>query len=48
MLYADVYLSKEQFEEMFDHTLLNECREKYKAHGAFLTPFEKMVKKAPK
>merc|ERR1711865_1227792 len=48
MLYADVYLSKQHFEEMFDHPCLNECRKKYKAEGAFLTPYEKMVKKAPK
>lgn len=41
MLYADVYLNRSAFEDMFDHTLLDKVRADVKAHGALPTPFEK-------
>ena len=35
MLYADTYATKEEFEEMFDHTLYKKMREKLQCEGAF-------------
>ena len=43
MLYADVFSTKEEFEEMFDHTAYRELRKKYKADGgAFKEVYDKM------
>jgi len=43
MLYADVFNTREEFEEMFDHTGYRELRKKYKADGgAFKEVYDKM------
>ena len=43
MLYADVFNTREEFEEMFDHTAYRELRTKYNADGgAFKEVYDKM------
>jgi hypothetical protein len=46
MMYADSYMSKEEFREMFDHTLYDEMREKYQCTKAFPDVYEKVNKAA--
>ncbi|TRY72249.1 hypothetical protein TCAL_03144 [Tigriopus californicus] len=46
MLYADSYLNESDFEAMFDHTLYNEMRTKYKCDGAFPRIYQKVNKHA--
>ena len=46
MMYADSYMTKEEFREMFDHTLYDEMRQKYNCFGAFPDVYEKVNKKA--
>ncbi|KAI8052131.1 hypothetical protein BDF22DRAFT_690120 [Syncephalis plumigaleata] len=45
LLYADCFMSRDEFEEMFDHTLYRECRKKYKAIGAFPEIYDKTKSK---
>ncbi|MGD8607831.1 MAG: FAD-binding oxidoreductase [Myxococcales bacterium] len=40
--YCDVFSTKEEFEEMFDHALWREMRAKYEAEGTFPTIYEKV------
>ena len=40
--YCDVFSTEEEFEEMFDHTLWRQMREKYDANGAFPTIYQKI------
>jgi delta24-sterol reductase len=40
--YCDVCSTEDEFEEMFDHTLWREMREKYDANGAFPTIYQKV------
>lgn len=40
-LYADTFMSEEEFREMFDHTLYDQVRKDYGAEGAFPTLYEK-------
>lgn len=40
--YCDVFATKEEFEDMFDHTLWQKMRSKYAAHGVFPTVYEKV------
>ena len=46
MMYADSYMTREEFTSMFDHTLYNEMRAKYTCKGAFPEVYEKVNKKA--
>jgi len=46
MMYADSYMSKEEFREMFDHTLYDEMREKYQCTKAFPDVYDKVNKAA--
>ena len=46
MLYADSYLTEDEFEAMFDHTLYNEMREKYDCKKAFPRVYDKVNRKA--
>ena len=46
MMYADSYMTKEEFEEMFDHTLYYEMRQKYDCLKAFPNVYEKVSKAA--
>lgn len=41
-LYADIFMSRSEFEEMFDLTEYNEVRKKYGAEGAFPDLYEKV------
>ncbi|KAG5176936.1 hypothetical protein JKP88DRAFT_189544 [Tribonema minus] len=41
-LYADTFMSREEFRAMFDHTLYDEVRQKYRALGAFPEVFDKV------
>lgn len=45
-LYADCYMTRAEFREMFDHTNLDELRKKYDCIGAFPEPYDKVCKKA--
>ena len=40
--YVDVFCTREEFEEMFDHRLWRKMREKYAAEGVFPTVYEKV------
>jgi delta24-sterol reductase len=44
MLYADTYMTKEEFRVMFDHTNYDKLRTKYAAHDAFPDVFTKVRK----
>ena len=46
MMYADSYMSKEEFRHMFDHTLYDEMRQKYDCFSAFPDVYDKVNKKA--
>jgi len=39
--YCDSFQTEQEFEEMFDHTLYNQMREKYNANGKFPRVYEK-------
>lgn len=41
-LYADIFMTREEFEEMFDLTLYERVRKKYNAEGAFPHLFDKV------
>ncbi len=43
MLYADILMTKAEFEEMFDHELYRKVRTKYKADKAFPEVYEKVI-----
>lgn len=45
MLYADSYLTREEFYEMFDHSLYNKMREKLSCQGAFPEVYDKVNRK---
>ena len=46
MMYADSYMTKEEFRAMFDHTLYDEMRERYQCKEAFPDVYDKVNKKA--
>ena len=46
MMYADSYMTKEEFRFMFDHTLYDEMRERYQCKEAFPDVYDKVNKKA--
>jgi len=46
MMYADSYMSKEEFRAMFDHTLYDEMRERYQCKRAFPDIYDKINKAA--
>ena len=46
MMYADSYMTREEFQEMFDHTLYNEMRTKYQCRKAFPEVYDKVNKSA--
>ncbi|KAI6218246.1 Delta(24)-sterol reductase [Aphelenchoides besseyi] len=41
-LYADIFMTENEFEEMFDLTLYKQVREKYHANGAFPSLYDKV------
>jgi len=41
-LYADIFMTREEFEEMFDLTLYERCRKKYNANTAFPHLYDKV------
>jgi delta24-sterol reductase len=42
LLYADTFMTREEFREMFDHTLYDKVRKKYKAESAFPEIYDKI------
>jgi Delta24-sterol reductase len=42
-LYADTFMSRDEFRAMFDHTLYDAARTKYGAVGAFPEVFDKVL-----
>ena len=46
MMYADSYMTKAEFREMFDHTLYDEMRQKYQCTKAFPDVYDKVNKAA--
>jgi len=46
MMYADSYMSKAEFQQMFDHSLYDKTRKQFKAAGAFPEVYDKVNKKA--
>ena len=46
MLYADSYLSRDEFRAMFDHSHYDSMKRRYDPTGAFPEIYEKVCKKA--
>ena len=46
MLYADSYLTRDEFHDMFDHSLYEEMRKKHGAAKAFPEIYDKVNRKA--
>jgi len=46
MMYADSYMTKAEFRQMFDHTLYDEMRQKYQCINAFPDVYDKVNKAA--
>ena len=46
MLYADSYLTKEEFHQMFDHSLYNKMRKQLACDKAFPEVYEKVNRAA--
>ena len=46
MMYADSYMTKVEFRQMFDHTLYDEMRQKYQCTKAFPDVYDKVNKAA--
>jgi len=44
MMYADSYMTREEFREMFDHSLYDKMREKLKCDGRFPEVYQKVNK----
>lgn len=44
MMYADSYMTREEFREMFDHSLYDQMRERLKCDGRFPEVYEKVNK----
>ena len=44
MLYAECYMTREEFHEMFDHTLYNKLRKKLDCKKAFPEIYDKVCK----
>lgn len=45
MLYADSYLTRDEFRKMFDHTLYDKMREKLDCEKAFPEVYDKVNRK---
>lgn len=46
LLYADIFMTRPEFETMFNHTLYYQMREKYKANSAFPVIYDKVIPEA--
>ena len=46
MMYADSYMTKQEFRSMFDHTLYDQMRKRLKCDGSFPEVFDKVNKAA--
>ena len=44
-LYADCYMTREEFRDMFDHGTLDRLRDQYACTKAFPEPYDKVCKK---
>jgi delta24-sterol reductase len=45
-LYADTYMTRDEFYQMFDHNLYNQLRKKYGCEKAFPEVYDKISKEA--
>ena len=45
MLYADSYMTREEFREMFDHTLYDKMRKELHCEDAFPEVYDKVNRK---
>ena len=43
MLYADIFMTRKEFEQMFNHNLYRDVRRKYKAEGSFPEIYDKVI-----
>ena len=43
MLYADIFMTREEFEQMFNHKAYHKMRIKYKAEGSFPEIYDKVI-----
>lgn len=48
MLYADIYMTREEFRQMFDHHLYDQLRKKYDCEDAFPELYDKVCRAARK
>lgn len=46
MLYADSYLTREEFRDMFDHSLYDKMRDRYQCEEAFPEVYDKVNRQA--
>lgn len=46
MLYADTYMTRSEFREMFDHELYDKMRKKYDCCDAFPEVYDKVCRSA--
>ena len=46
MMYADSYMTKEEYRQMFDHTLYDKVRQKLDCKQAFPEVYDKVNRKA--
>lgn len=46
MLYADCHMTREEFRDMFDHTLYDKLRKELKCEDAFPEVYDKISKDA--
>jgi delta24-sterol reductase len=46
MMYADTYMTRDEFRSMFDHSLYDQMRVKYQCHEAFPEAYDKVSKSA--
>ena len=43
MLYADIFMTRTEFEKMYNHQLYRTTRRKYKARSAFPEIYDKVI-----
>ena len=46
MMYADSYMTRQEFRDMFDHSLYDQMREKLRCEGRFPEVYDKVNKAA--
>ncbi len=46
MMYADTYMTEDEYRSMFDHTLYDKMRKEFKCEKAFPEVYHKVCRKA--